>query len=56
MKYFILIFLAASSAGCQSHQMIPHHVGIRSGVEWEIQQGYVTKTKPSIHGCLDWNL
>lgn len=56
MKYFFLAVLATLAVGCQPKYISPHHVGIRSGVEWEIQGGYKTKIKPNVHGCLDWNL
>lgn len=34
----------------------PDHAGIRTGIDFEMQEGCKTKTKPGIHGTLDWDL
>lgn len=58
MKYLLFLAIGMSLASCARDYkaLKPDHVGIRTGVDFEIQEGCKTKTKPSVSGCLDWNL
>lgn len=52
----IFVLLSVSCCTRDYTCLKPDHVGVRTGVDFEIQEGCNMKTKPSVHGCLDWNL
>ena len=58
MKYLVLLVLGLSVTCCTSHccGLKPDHIGIETGVEFEIQKGHNLTTTPSVTGILDWNL
>lgn len=58
MKYLLILFAGLSVTCCTRDFtcLQPDHMGLRTGVDFEIQEGCAVKTKPSVHGCLDWNL
>lgn len=55
---FALCTLAFTMSGCARDysSLKPDHIGLRTGVDFEIQEGCKTKTKPGSHICVDWNL
>lgn len=58
MKYLVILVLALSVTCCTPYccGLKPDHVGIETGVEFEIEKDHHLKTTPSVTGCLDWNL
>lgn len=58
MKYLLFLAIGISLASCARDYTVlkPDHIGVRTGVDFEIQEGCKVKTKPSVSGCMDWNL
>jgi hypothetical protein len=48
-----LVSLTACSSNFRDYT--PNHVSLTPSVEWEIQHGSSTKTKPRIQSTMDWN-
>lgn len=58
MKYLILVLVVLSVTCCTRDFtcLKPDHIGLKTGVDFEIQEGCKVKTKPGSHVYLDWNL
>jgi len=58
MKYLLFLAIGMSLASCARDYkaLKPDHVAIRTGIDFEIQEGCKTITKPSVSGCMEWNL
>jgi hypothetical protein len=57
-KYAYFAILSLMCCACSSTQMkmiAPTHIGVTPSVEWEMQYGQYTKTKPKISSSIDWN-
>lgn len=52
---FLLSGMCLTSCAYDARALSPNHIGITPSVEWEIQHGVATKTKPKIQSSLDWN-
>lgn len=48
--------LAMGMTSCAIERCCPDHIGLRSGVDFEVQEGTKPKVKPGVHACVDWNL
>lgn len=57
MKYILMMISLVSLTACSSNfrDYTPNHVSVTPSVEWEIQHGSSTKTKPRIQSTMDWN-
>ena len=58
MKYLLIILIGITVTCCtRDYSCIkPNHIGLSTGVDFEIQKGCNLKTNHSVNGCLDWNL
>ena len=54
MKYLIIIIMGGLCACSPSPDLTPTHIGIGTGIEWEVSNDLSTKIKPRIETSIDW--